>query len=151
MLRQDTWVSCLRRCDRWTIEDPLQGERTARDAVATVDTRCTSSQPTTGNSSIQIFVKTLTDRTITVDVEGSDTIADVKAKIQNIVGEVIPPDQQRLIFAGKALEDERALSDYNLPNGPTVQAVRFANVYLGPPQCGDPAGSGRSHVRRNCT
>lgn len=73
------------------------------------------------NMSIQIFVKTLTGKTLPFDIEPAERIDSIKAKIAELEG--IPVDQQRLVYSGKQLEDDKTLSDYNIQKDATLHLV----------------------------
>lgn len=70
---------------------------------------------------LEVYVKTLTGKTVTLAVTSSNTVAELKEMIQDKEG--IPPDQQRFVFAGKQLEDDRMISEYHVRNASTLHLI----------------------------
>lgn len=89
--------------------------------VATLAFEPLARRAVTIRGGMQLFVKTLSGKTISVDVDESDKIEDVKAKIEEKEG--IPPEQQRLIFGGKQLDGHKTLQDYAVEEGASLSMV----------------------------
>ena len=81
---------------------------------------------------MKVFVAMLSGRSITIEVDSSDTVANIKAKVQDREG--VRPEDQRLLFHGKQLEDEYTLQDYQVMNSSTLHLVMRlrggANIFV---------------------
>ena len=116
------------------VHSALLGAAPMRCSRCGLESLCLQSLPAVlrlrGGSS-QIFIKTLSGKTVTVDVEPHETIAEVKAKIQDKEG--IPPKEQRLIFGGKQLDDRKTIGDYDIEQVLTVSCCGLLITRLAPP------------------